>query len=73
MNQLGTRAVLRPVEAGQAAPCAGCGRNVMFSAWARLQRQVVANVYGSDGRWARVEIWHAPCYRDAGEPHGAAS
>lgn len=69
--ELGTRAVLRRIEAGELALCAGCEAQVKFRAKVRTQR-VVANVY--DGaRWDRVEIWHPFCYEQAGEPYGRAA
>ena len=48
--------------------CAHCGAQVKFVARAQL-RQVIANVY-VDGNWARVEHFHADCYKEAGEPYG---
>lgn len=51
--------------------CKHCGAAVKFAARAQL-RQVIANVYVK-GTWARVEHFHAPCYVEAGEPHGPAS
>ena len=40
---------------------------------AKVQRQqVIANVY-VDGRWNRVEHFHAECYDEAGLPYGQAS
>ena len=67
---LGTRAVLRRVEAGSMALCAGCGEHVKFAA--KLNRlQVIANVY-VDAKWDRVEHFHQECYEDGGSPHGIA-
>ncbi|HVM01769.1 MAG TPA: hypothetical protein VM263_03790 [Acidimicrobiales bacterium] len=66
-----SRAVDRPVEPGNSAMCAHCGAAVKFVARAQL-RQVIANVY-ENGVWARVEHYHADCYKDAREPYGAAS
>ena len=68
---LGTRAVLRPIDAGSSAICATCDDQVKFSAKLRRQ-QVICNVY-EQGRWDRVEHHHAECYELAGEPHGPAS
>ncbi len=68
--RLGTRAVLRRVEAGNTALCAICDEPVKFSAKTR-QQQVIANVY-RDHRWDRVEHFHLECYEAAGEPHGPA-
>ena len=63
-----SRAVERPIEAGNSALCAHCGEPVKFVARAHL-RQVIANVY-VDGTWARVEHFHAECYDQAGRPYG---
>ena len=65
-----SRAVERPIEAGNSALCAHCGEPVKFVARAHL-RQVIANVY-VDGTWARVEHFHAECYGGAGQPYGEA-
>jgi hypothetical protein len=65
---LGTRAVLRSIDAGSSAACASCGEQVKFSAKTKRQ-QVICNVY-VHGRWDRVEHFHADCYHDAGDPHG---
>jgi uncharacterized protein (DUF983 family) len=65
-----SRAVLRPVAAGNTAVCPACGAPVKFAARVRRQ-QVIANVY-VDGRWDRVEHYHPACYADAAEPHGPA-
>lgn len=65
-----SRAVLRRVEAGSMALCAGCNEQVKFAA--KLQRQqVIANVY-TDGRWDRVEHFHDECYERADRPYGEA-
>ncbi len=65
-----SRAVVRPVEAGEDAVCEHCRTPVKFVA--RLKgRQVIANVY-RDGRWDRVEHYHEPCYQQAGSPYGPA-
>lgn len=75
MTELGTRAVLRNIEAGLEARCpdnGGCGDEVKFLARipSRFRRRVVANVYWL-GKWNRVEQWHLfPCYVRAGMPHG---
>ena len=66
-----SRAVERPVEAGNTAICASCGAAVKFVAKAQL-RQVIANVY-VNGTWDRVEHYHADCYALAGEPYGSAA
>jgi hypothetical protein len=65
-----SRAVLRRVEAGSTDYCAGCDEQVKFAAKQNRQ-QVIANVY-LDGRWDRVEHYHAACYETAGEPYGKA-
>ncbi len=41
----------------------------MFKAKQRLYR-VICNVY-VNGRWDRVEVFHAQCYKDAEMPYGA--
>ena len=64
-----SRAVARPIEAGNFATCAGCGTPVKFTAKVR-HLQVIANVY-IDGRWNRVEHYHDRCYESAGEPYGS--
>ena len=66
-----SRAVTRPVEAGNAAVCAACGTPVKFKAKVRLT-QVIANVY-VDGHWDRVEHYHSDCYASAGQPYGSAA
>ena len=72
---VGTRAVLRPIEAGIEEVCpddhGGCGGKVKFSAQVplRYRRRVIANVYWQ-GRWNRTETWHLPCYVAAGMPYG---
>ena len=68
---LGSRAVVRRVEAENLALCAHCGEQVKFAA--KLNRQqVIANVY-VEGRWNRVEHFHSECYGLAGEPYGDAA
>ncbi|MGI8777905.1 MAG: hypothetical protein ACR2LJ_11145 [Acidimicrobiales bacterium] len=42
-----------------------------FSAKIRLW-QVIANIY-VNGRWDRVEHYHAECYEGAGQPYGSAA
>ncbi len=71
MPKLGTRAVLRRVEAGCTAMCVHCNEAVKFAAKAQRQ-QVIANVY-VDGKWNRVEHFHSECYEAAGEPYGSAA
>jgi hypothetical protein len=69
-NPQTSRAVLRTIEAGNHANCAHCGELVKFRAKIKAQ-QVICNVY-TDGRWDRVEHFHADCYTEGGEPHGEA-
>ena len=66
--RLGSRAVLRRVEAGNLALCAHCGEQVKFAAKQNRQ-QVIANVYVDD-RWDRVEHFHEECYDLAHAPYG---
>ncbi len=66
-----SRAVLRSIEAGSAAICVGCGQLVKFSAKVKKQ-QVICNVY-VDGRWDRVEHYHAECYAEASQPYGSVA
>jgi hypothetical protein len=65
---LSSRAVIRPIEAGNSAVCSHCGAPVKFVARQQL-KQVIANVY-EDRVWNRVEHFHADCYVEAGEPYG---
>jgi hypothetical protein len=65
-----SRAVQRLIEAGNYVDCAHCGDQVKFQAKIRTF-QIICNVY-TDGRWDRVEHYHADCYLAAGEPHGEA-
>ena len=65
---LGSRAVPRRIEAGSMVVCAHCGEQVKFAA-KQTQFQVIANVY-VDGRWDRVEHFHALCYEQADAPWG---
>ena len=65
---LGSRAVLRRVEAGSMAICKHCDQQVKFAA--KIHRfQTIANVY-VDGHWSRVEHFHEECYVEAGEAYG---
>jgi hypothetical protein len=68
---LGSRAVLRRVEAGNLALCAHCGEQVKFAAKQNRQ-QVICNVY-VDAKWDRVEHFHSECYGEAGDPFGPVS
>jgi hypothetical protein len=63
-----SRAVLRDVEPGSTVDCSLCGERVKFQAKIR-HKQVICNVY-EQGRWSRVEHFHADCYEQGGEPHG---
>jgi hypothetical protein len=64
-----SRAVIRTIEPGNSAICPHCGQIVKFQA--RVQgKQVICNVY-ADGKWDRVEHFHATCYEEAGQPYGA--
>jgi hypothetical protein len=63
-----SRAAQRSVEAGSYVDCTHCGERVKFQAKVRNQ-QVICNIY-TDGRWTRVEHYHAECYEAAGEPFG---
>lgn len=65
-----SRAVLRRVEAGSTAVCSHCDEPVKFAA-KMLRNQVIANVY-IDGKWNRVEHYHAECYSNNGEIYGPA-
>jgi hypothetical protein len=70
-TKLSSRAVTRPIEAGNSAMCARCGEQVKFKARDRGY-QVIANVY-KGGVWDRVEHYHLDCYHAAGDPYGAAA
>jgi len=63
-----SRAVLRDVEPGSTVDCIHCGERVKFQAKVR-HKQVICNVY-EQGRWVRVEHFHADCYDTADLPHG---
>ena len=65
-----SRAVTRRIEPGNLAVCAQCSQPVKFAAKLHLM-QVIANVY-VDGRWNRVEHFHAHCYGEADSPYGYA-
>jgi hypothetical protein len=66
--KLTSRAVARPIEAGNSAVCAFCDEPVKFKARDRGD-QVIANVY-ERGVWNRVEHYHLECYVQAGDPYG---
>ena len=63
-----SRAATRLIEAGSMTDCSHCEERVKFQARER-HMQVICNVY-VDGRWDRVEHFHAPCYEAAGQPFG---
>ena len=65
---LGSRAVLRTIEAGSSAMCVTCDEQVKFRAKVKMH-QVVCNVY-VNGKWDRVEHYHHECYSTAGQPYG---
>lgn len=65
---LGSRAVLRTIEAGSSAMCITCDEQVKFKAKTKMH-QVICNVY-VDGKWDRVEHYHLECYEQAGRPYG---
>lgn len=74
MRPLGTRAVLRRIEAGNPHVCTHCELPVKFDSTvpSKHRFQVICNVY--DGpRWDRLEAFHVKCYENAGSPHGQAS
>jgi hypothetical protein len=63
-----SRAVQRRIDPGSMTVCAHCDEQVKFAA--KVNRmQAIANVY-VDGRWNRVEHFHAECYELAGSPYG---
>ena len=71
MTGLGTRAVLRRIDAGGLEPvCVVCLLRCKFVA-RTSPRQVIANVYEGDC-WDRTEHFHEGCYILAGAPHGPA-
>ena len=65
-----SRAVQRRIAPGSSVTCATCDKLVKFAA-RQNRRQVIANVY-VEGRWDRVEHFHAECYEEAGSPYGDA-
>jgi hypothetical protein len=70
-TSLGTRAVVRLIEAGSSTTCVYCNQQVKFSAKQKKQ-QVICNVY-IDAKWNRVEHYHLECYLEAEKPHGEAA
>lgn len=69
---LDSRAVLRPVYAGNEGRCAHCVERIKFNTKNRRQLQAICNIY-KEGRWERVDHYHADCYVTAGEPYGKAA
>ena len=65
-----SRAVVRPVDAGNSAYCAVCGELIKFRARVRAN-QIICNVYVKN-QWDRVEHFHPECYETADNPYGAA-
>jgi hypothetical protein len=63
-----SRAVLRLIDAGNAAYCARCDELIKFRAKVKAY-QVICNVY-LDGRWDRVEHYHPECYQSSRSPYG---
>lgn len=68
-----SRAVLRPLEAGNPQRCPQCNLDVKFNARtpSAKRKKVICNVY-EDGKWVRVEHYHPACYEEAGQPYGEA-
>jgi hypothetical protein len=63
-----SRAVVRPVDAGNSAYCAVCGELIKFRARVRAE-QIICNVYVKN-KWDRVEHYHPDCYEQADAPYG---
>lgn len=63
-----SRAVVRPVDAGNSAYCAVCGELIKFRARVRAN-QIICNVYVKN-QWDRVEHYHPECYEEAKSPYG---
>ena len=63
-----SRAVLRPIDAGNYAECPHCLARMVFRARQREQ-QVICNVY-KEAVWQKVEHYHPECYDNAGQPYG---
>lgn len=63
-----SRAVVRPVDAGNSAYCAVCGELIKFRARVRAE-QIICNVYVKN-KWDRVEHYHPDCYQTAEVPYG---
>jgi len=64
-----SRAVIRPIEAGNYAECPHCLERMTFRARHREQ-QVICNIYEHEV-WQRVEHYHPVCYDEADQPYGA--
>lgn len=71
-----SRAVLRRVDPGNESSygslseCVHCGKRIKFVARHNML-QVICNVYVG-GIWHHNEMYHEPCYQEAGFPHGMA-
>ena len=63
-----SRAVIRPVDAGNSAYCAVCGELIKFRARVRAN-QIICNVYVKN-KWDRVEHFHPECYETGDSPYG---
>lgn len=72
-THVGSRAVIRKIEAGNDARCIHCQEYLRFSALPgrRKQMQIICNVYVDD-KWDHVEHYHPGCYEAAGIPYGEA-
>ena len=66
-----SRAVERVIVPDVVERCVQCGEPIRYVAKS-LACRVIANVY-EDGRWDRVEHFHAHCYFDASQPYGTAA
>jgi hypothetical protein len=66
---LGTRAVERLISSSNKHYCAFCGDWIKFEAHRAPSYQVICNVYEGK-KWDRTEVFHRPCYDEAGLPHG---
>jgi|GEM_PF-885895 len=63
-----SRAVIRAVQPGSWVECRHCGEQVKYQVRAH-HMQMICNVY-RDGKWLRVEHFHADCYGESGSPYG---
>ena len=75
-NELGTRAVMLPVEGGSNfQDCNHCDERIKFMSPAsqkasiHLAGVIICNVY-ENGKWDRIEQFHPDCYKEAGGPFG---